>query len=131
MGILELKEGDRLVRVERELGTRGHVFLCWCRHGRFLLISQRLPSIAKAINQLATADVDKVSWQSLYRLVHEQLKTKNVTKGYRAIAVPVEKAKAEVNKLLSERTFQQIGILTDVPQRWLVRKPVVAVNERS
>ena len=97
MGILILNPGDRFKRIERELGTRGNVFICFCRHGRFLLIAQRLPAIPAVINQLVTKDIDRVSSQSLYRLANRQLQ-KNQTKGYLLVVKPIEEAVSELNK---------------------------------
>ena len=121
MGILELKEGDRLVHVAKELGARGKVFICWCRHSRFILCSQRLPCIAKVINQLVTHEVDRVSWQSLYRIANGQLK-KRQTKGYNLIVASIETAAVELNRILDQRTFAQAGIVTDAEICWRVAR---------
>lgn len=104
-------ESTRLASVSRERSTRGAAYIVWCRHGRFVFLSQSLPRVAAAMNTHAASSFDKVSHQTLYQCVRGRVKSAVVKGTFGCSSVGVEMAVTEMNRKLSE-----CAILTDSPR---------------
>ena len=67
---LLLSPSETLVGVDREWHTRkSGAYIVWDRHGKYILLSQRLPLLAAFLNAMASDSAERVSVSALHQIV--------------------------------------------------------------
>ena len=114
MRLLPITNGERLVRVSRELRHRGDVYIVADRFHRCLLIGQSVPKLAAAVNSIFKDTEDQVSYQAFYHMLKGGLK-RGYHKGWKITRIQLSEAPLFWDHARSEKPYQMAGYVCDHP----------------
>lgn len=123
--LIAVRDADTLISVSRELGQRGHGYLCWSPR-RVLLASQSVARLAHIIQRLVHAPgsdfdsvLDSVHPQGLYNSANGTIR-KGYHKTWRIERVELRHLPERFAELHSEG-FSRVGIVAVAECNWTIR----------
>lgn len=100
----------RFETIEKETGTRGHLYVMWCCF-RQAFVSQTIPPMVQNVQKLVK---QKLNTSSFYRILRNETKAKH-TKGF---YIKVCSSVVELNSFLEQ--FELFIVISQDMDKWVI-----------